>query len=63
MKACHLIPHPSIVPANTKASISQKHAACIRDRDLGIWLRWYKTKNEMNREVQGKIALNKSLRG
>lgn len=41
MKACHLIPHPSAEPANTKANISQQHAACIRDRDPGIWLRSY----------------------
>lgn len=40
MEACHLIPQPSTVPAIAIASISQQHAACIRDRDLGIWLRW-----------------------
>ena len=46
MKACHLIPHPSTVPANAIASISL-HAACLRDRDLGIWPRWYLIRGSM----------------
>lgn len=41
MKACHPIPHPSRVLANTIASISKQHAACVRHRDVGIWLRQY----------------------
>ena len=40
MKACHPVPHPSTVPANAIVRISQR-AAYIRDRDLGIWPRWY----------------------
>lgn len=41
MKGCHLIPHLSTVLANAKASISQQRLPCVRDRDLGLWLRRY----------------------
>lgn len=47
MKACHLIPHPSAVPADAIVSISQQRAACVRDRDLGVGLRRYFVRGRM----------------
>lgn len=47
MKACDLIPHPSTVPANAKANISQHQAACVQDRDLGTWLSRYLVRGRM----------------
>lgn len=54
MKACHLIPQPSAVPADAGVSISQQRAACVRGRDLRVGPRRHFVRGRMEQMEEVK---------